>query len=931
LAVHAFPDFDASGDGGRVSRTLGNSNTYEKWVRWTLGPAPGPQSLLVTVLHGSATAEIGAVALHPDSVVAVLLAHTGEGQGALPGEALAEPVVVAVLDTLGRRGPGASVRFEAAAGHRSAGSAGAAGGRLGGGGGGGRAGLDAGGRRIPGATVRFETAAGHGSADPAETASDSLGLAAAVWTLGEAPGRQTLVASAGAGASVEVGAVVQSDEGVCARTPAVADEIARLAGVAGCAEVTEAHLAELRARLSAPIMDLSRRGLRRLRSGDFAGLSLNWLDLSRNELTELPPGIFEGLATRAIHLEYNRLAELPPGIFEGLADLRILDLRHNRLAALPPGIFDGLARIRYLYLDNNRLAELPEGVFRDLTGIVSLWLTDNRLAELPEGVFDGLAELGDLRLNGNRLAELPPGIFDGLTGLERLWLGYQGRPMYALPPGIFDDLENLRVLDLGGLGLTELRPGVFGALKNLESLSLRFNHLSELRPGVFGGLGKLRSLSLQENELTELPPGIFAGLRSLEHVIAEGNPGSPFPVGVAFARLDAGLLAPGPAQLAMRVPDGAPFALRMPVSVQRGTASAEWLEVAAGDTLSAAMVVGRPAGSAGAVHLSFGQPPPVPEWYYRALEVVAGEQIALFAEPDNRTPEVAEPVPPYWVPAGSGAVALELAPHFRDPDGDSLVYGVETSDGRVAGGSIAGGVLWMEPRSEGEVVLEVTATDAGGLAASQRVALEVGPAPDPDRFNINLVFGSGFSERHREVARQAADRWEEIVVGDLSNVPLDGYLPPCGLNDGPGIAGDIDDVVILMNRVPDGPAHANSCATREASGLHFWSSTKYPPGYFAPDFERWDSFYTVVLHEIGHVLGIGSVKWLNMLRTLPNTEPPDEYFPGPLAIQAFNAAGGRTHDGGKVPVQDGRELGSSVHWRFRVFGREVMAGGSPLI
>ena len=257
LAVHAFLDFHASRDGGRVSRTVGSA--HERWARWTLGPAPGPQSLLATVVHGSATAEIGAVALHPDSVVAVVLAHTGEGQGALPGEALAEPVVLAVLDTLGRR--------------------------------------------IPGATVRFETAAGHGSADPAETATDSLGLAAVVWTLGEAPGRQTLVASAGAGASVEVQARVQSDEGVCARTPAVADEIARLAGVAGCAEVTEAHLAELRARLSAPIMDLSRRGLRRLRSGDFAGLSLNWLDLSRNELTELPPGIFEGLATRAIHLE----------------------------------------------------------------------------------------------------------------------------------------------------------------------------------------------------------------------------------------------------------------------------------------------------------------------------------------------------------------------------------------------------------------------------------------------------------------------------------------------------------------------------------------------------------------------------------------------------------------------------------------------------
>ncbi|MCY4571763.1 MAG: hypothetical protein OXF01_03085, partial [Gemmatimonadetes bacterium] len=49
------------------------------------------------------------------------------------------------------------------------------------------------------------------------------------------------------------------------------------------------------------------------------------------------------------------------------------------------------------------------------------------------------------------------------------------------------------------------------------------------------------------------------------------------------------------------------------------------------------------------------------------------------------------------------------------------------------------------------------------------------------------------------------------------------------------------------------------------------------------------------------------------------------------AIQAFNAAGGRTHDGGKVPVQDGSERGSSVHWRFRVFRREVMAGGFPVI
>lgn len=185
LAVHSFLDFDASAHGGRA-RTVGNSTPGEQWALWTLGPAPGPQTLVMTVLHGAASAEIGAVALDPDSLVAVAVVHSGDGQGALPGEALADPVVVAVADRLGRR--------------------------------------------LPGASVRFEPVAGHGTAAPAEVVSDSLGLAATVWTLGEAPGRQMLIASAGAGASVEAVAVAQSDEGVCARTPVVALEIARLAG-----------------------------------------------------------------------------------------------------------------------------------------------------------------------------------------------------------------------------------------------------------------------------------------------------------------------------------------------------------------------------------------------------------------------------------------------------------------------------------------------------------------------------------------------------------------------------------------------------------------------------------------------------------------------------------------------------------------------------
>ncbi len=73
--------------------------------------------------------------------------------------------------------------------------------------------------------------------------------------------------------------------------------------------------------------------------------------------------------------------------------------------------------------------------------------------------------------------------------------------------------------------------------------------------------------------------------------------------------------------------------------------------------------------------------------------------------------------------------------------------------------------------------------------------------------------------------------------------------------------------------------------------------------------------YEVILHEMAHVLGFGTVwKTLNMVSGVS-----DRYFTGPLAIQAFDNAGGRSYDGPKVPVED-----DSGHWRGSVFGDELM-------
>ena len=53
---------------------------------------------------------------------------------------------------------------------------------------------------------------------------------------------------------------------------------------------------------------------------------------------------------------------------------------------------------------------------------------------------------------------------------------------------------------------------------------------------------------------------------------------------------------------------------------------------------------------------------------------------------------------------------------------------------------------------------------------------------------------------------------------------------------------------------------------------------------------------------------------------------PDTHFSGPLAIAAFNAAGGAGYTGAKVPVENnGIPGGADSHWRENVLDDELMS------
>ena len=451
--------------------------------------------------------------------------------------------------------------------------------------------------------------------------------------------------------------------------------------------------------------------------------------------------------------------------------------------------------------------------------------------------------------------------------------------------------------------------------------------LAELPPGIFAGTPKLAELGLEWNRLAELPAGVFAGLSELKWVTLAGNPGAPFRIRPEFARVDVGdPLAPGPARVVVRTPLGAPFAFEMPVSVQRGSISREVVSVLAGDTVSPSFEVSAYSGG-GAAHVGFGPPPQLHVAGYSGVELVRGEELVLFAETDNRSPDTRSHIPQHRLQADGPSATVALRDYFDDPNGDTLAYDAVATVAGVVHARIEQGVLWLDPLSVDTTEVEVTAIDPGGLRATQRFLAWVVPVPAADAFNIELYFDPGFTPEQEATIRRAADRWMEVVTGDLPDVPMHGSVEEyCGDSARTRFVGVIDDVLIRIRLFPylrNAAAYATSCGRREESGLDFIGENTFAQ-------RTVDSSVLLpgtALHEIGHVLGIGD--WQIEDR---DTDP---HFAGPLAVEAFDAAGGEGYPGGKVPVEDQPAFGGGgrwVHWRRRIIPDDVMSvGGGDLV
>jgi Leishmanolysin len=202
--------------------------------------------------------------------------------------------------------------------------------------------------------------------------------------------------------------------------------------------------------------------------------------------------------------------------------------------------------------------------------------------------------------------------------------------------------------------------------------------------------------------------------------------------------------------------------------------------------------------------------------------------------------------------------------------------------------------------------------------AHASVGRGAGKAKIKSAYKIEVRFLGGLNTAQKKAFQSAADRWTKVIVGDLPSVMVGGEL--------------IDDLLIEAQGVPiDGaggilgqagptnlrPASAGASAFLPAKGIMSFDTADLA------QMQRDGTLLDVITHEMGHVIGIGTVWDLKGLLAGAGTSNPTFTGTGakreygvlkrtkPLPVPVENSGGPGTRDG---------------HWRESVFRTELMSG-----
>jgi hypothetical protein len=213
--------------------------------------------------------------------------------------------------------------------------------------------------------------------------------------------------------------------------------------------------------------------------------------------------------------------------------------------------------------------------------------------------------------------------------------------------------------------------------------------------------------------------------------------------------------------------------------------------------------------------------------------------------------------------------------------------------------------------------------EAGTAAPVEFTADGIAPISD---YDVEIRYVGTLTESQQRAFADARATWRAAIVGDVPEIDL--VNDSCNIN-GVTLNESVDDLLIFAQVEPiDGPGgilgQAGPCLVRGAGLLPIVGAMRFDEA----DLEALEGagmLDEVIVHEMGHVLGIGTL-W-TALGLLTGAGTDDPFFTGSEAIQGFLDVGGASYAGDPVPVENTGQPGTrDVHWRESVFDNELMTG-----
>ena len=374
-----------------------------------------------------------------------------------------------------------------------------------------------------------------------------------------------------------------------------------------------------------------------------------------------------------------------------------LALAENRLTGRIPSSLGNLTRLLYLLLWGNQLSGPIPPELGNLARLDTLDLSINQLSGPIPPELGNLSNLTYLGALTNQLTGPIPSELGRLTNLVHLYL-WENRLSGPIPPEL-GNLTSLVYLQLWDNELTGPIPPELGRLGSLETLSLSTNRLSGPIPPELGNLTNLAHLWLSNNRLSgPIPPrlGNLTGLVDL--VLSTNQLSGPVPPELGdlanlvelYLQVNAALTGPLPQRLT------------------------RLSRLALLDIRDSALCA--PADAAFQAWLS--------RLDFRGDTCTDGGV--------NRAPRPVGTIAAQTLREGGGALAVNVAAHFQDPDGDPLTFTAVSSDRGVVTAAVTGGTVFLTPVAAGTAAVTVTARDPAGLSAAQTFVVTVSsPANRP--------------------------------------------------------------------------------------------------------------------------------------------------------------------------------------------------------